>query len=386
MLAFPFRIFFLLTAAYAVLIVPLWLGIFFSGLISVDPVPLFIWHSHELIFGFVLAAVAGFMLTAICTWTGSQPLSGKYLGVVVGIWLLGRIAFLFPGVFGVKLVSLLDILFLLFLLLYVSYILFKHRNWRNLPMSCLLLLLLCANIVIHWGINTDNLILSTRGRLFSLEVILILIVLVGGRIIPAFTANWLARKGQERSLIKSSKLLDISCFSCLFLLLIADVFLAATMISAYLALLSSVLLLARLLGWKGWLTFSEPLLWVLHLGYFWVILALFLKGMGLFFPFITPSVWIHALGLGAIGTMIIGVMTRVSLGHTGRQLKLPPYSVFSYYLITLAAICRLAYGLGIHSSAVILTISGLAWSLGFLVFIITYWPILTRERIDQASV
>ena len=383
-LSFAFRVFFLLGALFAALLIPLWLCIFFLGRPSISPMPILIWHSHELVFGFVAAAIAGFMLTAICTWTGCRPLAGSRLAGIVLVWLAGRIAFLFPGAFGLPLTAALDLLFFAVLFVYVLAIIVKHRNWRNLAMPGLLALLFTANAVMHAGVIGDDLLLANRGRLLSLEIVMLMIAFVGGRIIPAFSANWLFTQGIPRENVKTHKALDLACLGALVLVLPVDFFLADSVFASPMALLAGVLLLARLVGWRGWLCRGEPLLWVLHVAYLWLVLALLLKGLVPYIAAVTPSVWSHVLGVGAIGTIILGVMTRVSLGHTGRPLHLPAWSVASYWLISLAAVCRLIYGLGLHPSRHALTAAGIAWSAAFIIFLLTYWNILTTRRVEPS--
>lgn len=381
--SFPFRIFFLLAATYAAVLIPVWLCILFLGRPDIAPIPIVIWHAHEVVYGVVAAAIAGFMLTAICTWTGCQPLTGYRLGAFVLVWLLGRLVMLFPGFLPLVWVALVDLLFLSMLLVYVSVILVRSRNWRNLPMSVLLLLLLLANLQIQWGIVYTDIVTVNAGKTLSLIILMLMLAFIGGRIIPAFTGNWLARTGVDKAIVKSNKFLDITCILLIVIIIPVELFSVATPFKAFVPIVASFFLLIRLLGWKGWLCRKEPLLWVLHVAYLWLVLAIFFKGLSHLSTAITASVWVHMLGLGAIGTMILGVMTRVALGHTGRQLSLPRWSVASYYLISLAAFCRLLYGLGIHTDSMVLTATGLAWSAAFIVFLFTYWPILTGKRVDN---
>lgn len=385
LLSFAFRIFFLLGAVFAALIIPLWLSIYFLGKPSISPMPILIWHTHELVFGFVAAAIAGFMLTAICTWTSCRPLTGTGLVGFVLAWLAGRIAFLFPGVLGLKWIAVADLLFFACLFVYVLVVIFRHRNWRNLAMPVLLAMFFTANSIIHTGLISGNFLLANKGRLLSLEIVMLMIAFVGGRIIPAFSANWLFAQGIPRESVRSYKGLDLASLAILALLLPVDIFLADSVISPFLALLAGLLLLVRLVCWHGWLCYEEPLLWVLHLAYLWLVVALLLKGLEPYIPAITPSVWGHVLGVGAIGTIILGVMTRVSLGHTGRPLRLPEWCVASYWLITLATVCRLFYGLGLHPSRHALMAAGIAWSAAFIIFLLTYWNILTRPRVDHRT-
>jgi uncharacterized protein involved in response to NO len=380
-LSFPFRIFFLLAAAYAALLIPLWLCIVFLGKPDIAPVPILIWHSHEIVFGVVAAAIAGFMLTAICTWTGCSPLTNYRLCTFVLVWLAGRIAMFFPALLNAGLVAFFDLLFFALLFVYVSTILIRYKNWRNLPMSALLLLFLSANILIHWGMIYSDITIANIGKLLSLDILMLMLVFIGGRIIPAFTGNWLFRAGYNKDKVRSAKSLDIASITLTVLIIPAEFLPLAVPFNAVIPLAASFFLLLRLQGWQGWLCWKEPLLWILHLAYFWLVLAIFLKGLTPLISSVTSSVWIHALGLGAVGTMVIGVMTRVALGHTGRQLKLPRWSVISYYLITLSAFCRLLYGLGVHTDFLVLIASGLAWTAAFCIFLITYWPILSSKNV-----
>lgn len=379
--SYSFRVFFILASMFAALLIPIWLSLLFSYWEIDTTFPLLFWHSHEMIFGFVAAAIAGFILTAMSTWTGKPPLNGWKLALLALLWLLARFFILFPSYFSNVQVALLDLSFFIFLLLYVSWVIILSKNFRNLVMVLMLCILLFANLIMHLGNIQNDLVLLKRGEVLSINAVVLLMVIVAGRIIPAFTANWLKRVRDTNSFIISNKYIDALSIISIVLVITADLFLGANNIF-FLYLAAAFVNGYRLLGWKSWLCINEPLLWVLHLAYAWIVLALFLRGMLPILNVANSNAWVHALGVGGMATMILGVMTRVSLGHTGRQLILPKGAVLIYYLISISALCRLIYGLGYTTNTNLLYISAFTWSLSFILFLFLYFKILLYKRID----
>lgn len=377
--ASPFRVFFLLVGLYGFAIVLAWVGFLFGGLaLPLGWSPLH-WHSHEMLFGFTSAAIAGFMLTAISNWTGEPPLQGGKLLLLVGAWLTGRIAMWLAGYLPLLLVAFCDMLFLLLLAVLVLQILIRHGNRRNLPLGVMVLLLALANLLMHIGFNTGATAWLQHGQALALGLITLIMLVIGGRIIPLFTGNWFRNNGIAVT-VTTLPILDRASIIATALLIPAD-WIAYPGLTGVLALVAGALNGWRLWGWKGWHSWREPLLWVLHLGYAWLVVALFLKGLNAF-GVVAPAAWQHALGAGAMGTLILGVMTRVALGHTGRPFKLPALGWLIYAGISAAAVCRVGAALGWFNYRLGVMIAAAGWCFAFSLFIVLYWPILSRPRID----
>lgn len=380
--AYPFRIFFLLTGAYALLLILGWiLFLFAAGPLPVGWAPMQ-WHSHEMIYGFVTAAIAGFVLTAMTNWTGAPPLVGWRLMLLVLLWLAGRIVMWLAGWLPGSLVAVVDLAFLPVLAGYVTKVLLAHNNRRNLILVAVLLLLWSGNLVMHIGLVSGKTGFLQAGQLLGLDLISALIVIVAGRITPAFTANWLAKNGRNPAEVKRVQWVEIGALASIFALMLADILPVPAALVAGLALLAATFNAWRLVMWRGWLTVKEPLLWILHLAYLWLVLALLLRGVSLLSPSVPATLWQHALGLGAIATLILGVMTRVSLGHTGRPLKLVRFGIWIYVAITLATVLRIMVPLGVINFHFGILAASAAWMVAFTFFLILYTPVLLRPRAD----
>ncbi len=379
LLAHPFRLFFLLVGLYGVATLLVWMVFLFGGLaLPLGWSPLH-WHSHEMLFGFAAAAIAGFILTAVCNWTGAAPLQGKKLLLLGLAWLLGRVAMWLAGYLPLWLVALLDMLFLPLLATLLLQVLIAHGNRRNLLLGGMILLLALANLSMHIGFITGGTRWLVQGQALGMGLITLIMIVIGGRIIPLFSANWLRNRGSP-IVVTAQPVLDRACLLVTALLIPAE-WLGQAWLTATLALMAALLNLWRLLGWKGWHTWREPLLWVLHLGYAWLVIALFLKGLSAL-AWVAPASWQHALGTGAMGTLILGIMTRVSLGHTGRPLHLPAYAWLIYGGISLAACFRVGAALGWFDYRLGVMLAAVGWCFACSLFVMIYWPILSRPRLD----
>lgn len=377
--AYPFRIFFLLVGLYGFAVVFAWMALLFGGMqLPVGWSPLH-WHSHEMLFGFTSAAIAGFILTAICNWTGAPPLQGIRLGILVGVWILGRAVMWLSGGLPLLLVAIVDMAFLVVLAGLVLQILIRHGNRRNLPLAGTILLLALANLFMHIGFGINDPVWLGLGENLAMGLVALIMLVIGGRIIPLFTGNWLRNQGKNVT-PKSWPMVDRAAI--LFtVMLIPAAWINYPELSGWLALLAAVFNGWRLLGWKGWHILREPLLWVLHIGYAWIVIAFLLKGLSAF-GIVAPAAWQHALGVGAMGTLILGIMTRVALGHTGRPFKLPALAWLIYVGISVAAVSRVAAALGWFDYRLGLMIAASGWCFAMGLFVVSYWAILTQPRVD----
>jgi len=381
LLAYGFRPFFLLSGASAALLVAAWVGMLFVGLplpLGVNPVA---WHAHEMLFGVVPAAIAGFLLTAVPNWTGATPLAGRGLLALLALWLAGRVAMGIGAWLPDVLVAVVDVAFLAALAAYLARVLLRHGNHRNLILPALLLVLALANLGSHLGFAGVWPSGTRITQVLALDLLAVLMLVVGGRITPAFTANWLRQRGLDASRVVTSPTLDRVALISAALVVAADLISAWPAAGALTAALAALANGYRLWLWRGWLTAREPLLWVLHLGIGWIVLALALKALTPLLA-LPAGVWMHALGAGAVGTLLLGVMTRVALGHTGRALRLPRGAVSIYLLVVLAGLARLGAALHPGEYRTLLVLTAIAWVSAFVLFLAWFVPVLARARPD----
>ena len=255
------------------------------------------------------------------------------------------------------------------------------KNWRNLPVLALITLFTAGNFMVH-SETTGIAELATEGIRLSIFVLAVLVALIGGRIVPSFTRNWLKRKG-ETSLPAPIDNLDKAALAAIVLVLIFQAIWPDNQVTAAIALLAGVLHAVRLARWKALLVLSEPLMWVLHLGYAWIVVGLFLIGLAGFVENIPESAAFHALTTGGFGTMIVAVMTRASLGHTGRDLTANTGTTVVFILIAVAALSRVVAPFLDDAQMLGLWISGSAWTAAFVLYSIVYWPVFTQPRVQQ---
>lgn len=377
---YGFRIFFASTALYAVVLMLLWLGALRFGWPVAGSNPI-AWHAHEMLFGVVTAAIAGFLLTAAPNWTATDRTHGAALVLLWLLWLAGRLGYVlfdpYAGTTGALAVRLVDLAFLPGVALAIGAPIIETGNHRNRVMIVLLGVLFVANL--GHAIPEFN---AAASRL-TLDLIMLMMALIGGRITPLFTRNWLKLRGRDNRLPVSHPGLDAAALGTLALVAVLGQFAPASPVAAVVAALAGLLHLVRLAGWRGWHALADPLVWVLHLGYLWIALALLIRAAGIAFDAVAVNAWYHAAGAGAMATLILGVMARVSLGHTGRPLRLPPGGAWMFVLITIAALARVGAGLGLLPYTGALWMAGLFWIFAFGLFLILYLPILTAPRVDR---
>jgi uncharacterized protein involved in response to NO len=375
-----FRPFFLCAATWAALAIPLWLATFAGHIELPSALAPPVWHVHEMVFGYAAATVAGFLLTAIPNWTGRLPLQGPPLVGLVLLWLIGRLAVLLSArLGGPGVAALADLAFPLVFVGVVAREIVVGRNWRNLPMVGALALLLVGNLLVHaealgWWKS------AAAGNRLGIATLLMLVTLIGGRIVPSFTRNWLAKALPGAALPASFDTFDRIVMALTALALIVWVVWPEGPAAAPTALAAGVALAARLARWRGGPTWREPLVLVLHLGYGWLALGFVLLGSSEYVAWLPPTAALHALTAGAIGTMTLAVMTRATLGHTGHALTAGRGTIAIYALVTLAALLRLLAPFGAGDYLVLLCLAGLAWSGAFGLFVALYAPALMRRR------
>jgi uncharacterized protein involved in response to NO len=375
---YGFRPFFLLSAIAAVAIVPAWLGVLMGAGWPADAPPPQSWHAHEMLFGFAGAAIAGFMLTAIPNWTGAAPVAGWPLSILGALWIAGRIALCpasgVPGAWA----AVVDFAFHPALGAAVALPLIRAGKWRNTAFLALLALLWTGNLLFHldWLGFLDG--AAQIGTRLVIDVILVMIAIVGGRIIPVFTQNAVRRRDPEFAI--AAGWLDLVAVGLTVLILLVDLAAPETPAAGAIAAAAAAAHAARLARWRGDRTLGQPILWVLHLGYGWLVVGLALKAAWFLTGAPYAAAWLHALTAGCFATMILAVASRASLGHTGRPIVAAPLTVAAYVALTAAAVIRVAAPLA--GSPAALTLAGVLWTAAFIAFLGVYAPILLRPRAD----
>lgn len=373
--SFGFRPFFLFGSLWGALAAPLWVYVLahdggLVGRIGLD------WHIHEMLFGYVGAIVGGFLLTAVPNWTGRYPVIGVRLAILFGLWAAGRAAMTLPGLDRLALAAL-DSAYFVALCAVIWREVIAGRNWRNLVVALAVTGLAASNLAFHLRPEGAGLDAAVRA---GLAVVILLLALIGGRVTPSFTRNWLARRAPGPLPAPSSRF-DL-------LVIVATVIAtAAWVVRPELAAVgvaltaTGALHFVRLARWAGWRTASQPLVWILHLGYAWLAVGLILLGLAVLGAPFAPSAGLHALTAGAMGVMIMAMTTRATRGHTGRELSAGAGTLILYILINAAAAVRVAGGLWpvVHGEALI--VSSVLWAGALLGFAVLYGPMLARPRL-----
>lgn len=375
-LHYGFRPFFFLAALHAGLAIPAWLGAYFGGYDVGGPFGGMHWHAHEMLFGYLGAVIAGFILTAIPNWTGRLPLSGTPLLVLVGLWLAGRVACLLSP--DPWLAMAVDLAFPAALGFAIWREVIAGKNWKNAPVAVMITLLGLANAIDHLA-NMDF-GPHDLGQKLAIAVTAMLIALIGGRIVPSFTRNWLAKEGSS-SLPVPFGGIDKAALALTAAAMIGWIAMPENPAAGAVLLATGILLAVRLARWRGEATVREPILLVLHVGYGWLALALSLLGLSILAPGTVPhTAALHALTAGAVGTMTLADMTRASLGHTGRKVVADRSVVAMYVLVSAGAALRVAapFAGGWYPHG--LACGGALWSAAFLLFAVRYAPILWGQR------
>jgi uncharacterized protein involved in response to NO len=376
-----FRPFFLAAGFWAAAALTLWIVMLATGAALPSRFDPLSWHIHEMLFGFAMAAIAGFLLTAIPNWTGRAPIRGFPLALLAGLWLLGRVACLISALMPAWLAVAADLAFPTALAIVVAREIITSRNWRNLPIIAPLTVLGIANLLMH--LEADGVAVpSGLGWRLGLAAVIVLISVVAGRIVPSFTRNWLATR-QIVNLPAAPGAIDRAALGVLHVGLFTWVFLPEFQPVGAILLLGAALNLWRLLRWRGAATAAEPLLLVLHIGYGWLVLGVALLGLAVIDARLPQSAAIHALTAGAIGTMILAVMTRATRGHTGRALAADRATTAIYLLVNVAAIVRVAAGIGAAWTMPLLVASGILWIGAFALFVLCYGPMLLFPESPQ---
>lgn len=381
-LSYGFRPFFLLGSLYAGLAILAWLPMFGGHLELATALAPRDWHIHEMLYGYLPAVIAGFLLTAIPNWTGRMPLQGNGLLVLVLTWVLGRLAVTASAVIGWLPAAVIDLSFLVLVAAAAGREIMAGRNWRNLKILIALGLLLIGNAVFHFEAQAQG--AAEYGIRIGIAVVLMLIMLIGGRIVPSFTRNWLVRENPGRLPVNFNRF-DAVSMAVAGIGLLAWIAVPDTAVTGAALILAGLLQAVRLARWAGDRTCRDRLVLVLHVAYAFVPIGFVLTGL-VAFDLALPAAGIHAWTGGAAGLMTLAVMSRASLGHTGRPLVASPAVQGIYALALISALARICAPFHPTWELALIQVAGLAWGAAFLGFAIAYWRVFTQPRPGHRTV
>jgi len=376
--SYGFRPFFLFGALYAALSILLWLPAYFGELTIATHFAPVDWHVHELLFGFLPAIITGFLFTAVPNWTGRMPLQGKMLILLVVLWANGRVAVALSAIIGWQIAMLIDGAFLVSITLVIAREIIAGRNYRNFKVLIPLTLLAIANLLFHLEAASGQ--ETSLSRRVAFAAIVMLIVIIGGRIVPSFTRNWLARQ-KPGALPAPFGIFDKVSIAATATALAAWVALPQHAATGSLLILSGILQVIRLVRWQGHRTWRDPLVWILHVSYGLLSAGLLVLGLSVLWPdVVRPAAALHLIAIGAVGGMTLSVMVRASRGHTGQALQAGNGGKLCFAAILVAAAARVAaeylpsyYVLWLHIAAI-------GWITAYLGFAATFAPHLARTR------
>jgi len=375
-LSYGFRPFFLGGAVWAVMAMLLWILSLTFGISVGGAYGALNWHAHEMVFGFSSAVLAGFLLTAVPNWTGRLPVSGIPLAILFAAWLIGRIVFLNPDITNLYLAVAIESLFLPMLLFICAREIIAGRQWKNLKVLIAVGVVTIANLTFHYLVMTGgDVAMANR---IGVSAYVLLIMLIGGRIIPSFTRNWLNKTGSTRFPVPFNRY-DGLCIVVAALACLVWVVMPESTLTAVLAIITAVLHTIRLYRWRGLSVAPEKLLLVLHVAYAFVpagFIAIACAALG----HLNPYSALHVMTVGVIGAMMLAVMTRATRGHTGRPLTATPTTQIAYLCIILAALLRPFAEMMPNFFHTFLAASALFWMLAFGLYVVEYSPMLTQKR------
>lgn len=372
---YGFRPFFFSAGLWAALAMVLWIPMLSGHLLlptAFDPVS---WHAHEFLFGYISAVIAGFLFTAVPNWTGRLPIVGWPLATLWSVWLAGRIAVAFSALLPPLLVAIVDLAFLVAFAMTIGREIVRGRNWRNLVVLVMLSVLAIGNAVFHLEAASGGFAAEGYGLRIGLGAGILMISVIGGRIVPSFTRNWLVRRGPGRLPVPPAQRLDQIAVGAMVLAVLLWVSLPGAALTGGVLMLVGLLHLVRLARWAGERTAAEPLVLVLHVGYLFVPLGALALGLAILMPeAIAPAAVQHLWMAGALGLMTLAVMTRATLGHTGQPLTAGLAISSVYVAVVVAVLARLAAGIWPGQSTLLYMIAGTAWIGAFGGYVLIFGP------------
>ena len=373
--SYGFRPFFLAAGLWAIIGILLWIPQYMGKMSMPTHLSPLDWHVHEMLYGYVAATVAGFLLTAIPNWTGRLPVNGWPLAGLAALWLAGRLALLTSAQLGGVVAAVIDTAFLGTIALVAGREIVAGKNWRNLRVLVILGVLVLGNIVFHAEVLMTG--MAAYGTRIAIAAVILMISLIGGRIVPSFTNNWLSRNNPGRLPVSFSQF-DMVTLAMSASALVTWIVAPMYWLSGVLLIVAGCLQAIRLARWAGDRTVADRLVLVLHVGYAFVPLGFLMNGLSAFVAQVPATAGIHAWTAGAIGLMTVAVMTRATLGHTGQVLQAGRATQAIYALLFAAALIRIAAAF--LGSVGLLEFAGLAWTAAFILFVMLYGPLLVMRR------
>lgn len=374
--ALGFRPFFFLAAFFAPVLIVLWL-MQLSGLISLSSYYFPIgWHAHEMLFGYTVAVIAGFLLTAAGNWTGMKVINGWRLALLMFVFLLSRFS---PFLTELPhwIIAAIDVAFIPLVALFLAIPVIKTKQWSNFIFVPLLLLMAAANAVVHLSALSIIDVPVVAGSRAMLYLVILLIVIMGGRVIPFFT-----ERGVAGVTVKKWQWIEWSSGISILLVMIADVFLNDSRLIGYFAIFAAIVHGLRVAGWYSNKIWQVPLVWILQIAYGWIVLGFIIKSAALFNPNASLLAY-HAFTVGGIGIMTLGMMARVSLGHTGRDMQIDRWMTLSFVVINVAAVVRVIAPIFLPDLYLqLINIAAWLWVVAFVIFLVVYTPMWFYSRVD----
>ena len=376
--SFGFRPFFLFSALWAAVAVPIWVASMTLGDGTVGSMDGRLWHIHEMLFGYLAGVIVGFLLTAVPNWTGRLPVTGTKLVALFALWLAGRAASLLPASMAGP-AAVIDSAFLVVFAALIWREVLAAKNRRNLPVCLLVSVLAAANIAFH--LRSQIPLFGPGAERAAVAVVTGLIALIGGRVTPSFTQNWTQAHGVLKGPTAFNRF-DAGALALTAAALVAWVAAPLQPLTGAALVIAGVANLLRLARWRGWLARREALVWILHAGYAWLGVGLILLGLAALVPDAVPfTAGVHALTTGAMGVETLAMMTRATRGHTGRARVADRSTTAIYLLILSAAAVRVSAPFLTDWTIALLAISATLWALAFAGFVTVYGPMLWRRSL-----
>ncbi|MGB5445213.1 MAG: NnrS family protein [Psychromonas sp.] len=376
-LEIAFRPFFLLASLFSIVALLLWNGLLTGDLtLNLYGGSLW-WHIHEMLFAFVTAVIVGFLLTAVQNWTGVRSLNGTGLLLLVILWLTARVLFFFPGTLPQMLIAGVDLAFLPVSALALAYPIIKVKMWRNFMFIPILLIMASSNAVMHYSVATQNYPLMTQASSAMVLLVTLVMCIMGGRVFPMFTAN-----GTRTPRVPAIMWLEHLATGSILLAVLSGFKLIElpTIVTAIIFFVAAATHTVRVFRWKIWVTLKTPLVWSLHISYWCIALGLFMFGLSEISPLVSHSQAIHTLTVGGMATMILAMISRVSLGHTGRNIVVGKVMTIAFMAIILAFISRVFGLYWLTNYNHVMTSAIVFWVIGYGCFVALYFPILIKPR------
>ena len=375
--ALGFRAFFFCAGISALVLLALWKAMYSGALILDNYYPISYWHAHEMLLGYTAAVIAGFLLTAVRNWTSQPTLDGVQLAGLCLLWVYGRVLPFYAGLLPNEIIALCDFSFLAILSYQIGRSIWKAKHLKSVVFVVILLLIMLGNALIHAEMLKYTEQTASIGIKLVMGVVILLILVIAGKIFPFFTER--ALKGVHAI---RDPLLDVLSVVSAALVFILDIFDVAGLILAISASLAAMINTLRLSGWFVQRVIFVPLLWVLYVGYAWVIVGFILTALSAY-SLVLPTLALHAFTMGGIGVLTLGMMSRVSLGHTGRALKVSNVMTIGFLLINMAVFVRIFLPIALtawYEMSIIISIG--CWLIAFFLFVFVYSPILVGPRVD----